>query len=93
MERIRGTFTALSIAAPIMTKFIRTEIQNNNKYNLVFQFENIWEVKLYFQVYCNARKYMNRMPAALDNFPCRKIKLLEPKAANCKSTEIINLQM
>ena len=32
------------------------------------------------------------MPAALDNFPCRKIKLLEPKAANCKSTDIINLQ-
>ena len=26
------------------------------------------------------------MTAALDKFPCKKFKLLEPKAANCKST-------
>ena len=26
------------------------------------------------------------MNAALDKFPCKKFKLLEPKAANCKST-------
>ena len=26
------------------------------------------------------------MPAALDNFPSRKIKLLEPNLANCRST-------
>ena len=27
------------------------------------------------------------MPSALDNFPYKKIKLLEPKTANCKSTK------
>ena len=45
------------------------------------------------KVDCNARKYMNRMPTALDNFPCRKIELLEHQAEDLSQLHIIKMHI